>query len=129
MHGSESSDNEYYKQALLSVSQLLEFNTIIRIRKPSTSIYHSVSREPPLALYLATMIYNKTRHLSLIEKLSQLGLCISKHRLSDISISMGNSAIKTNEADRAVIPTPLHLFFINNLNNLKFKQSPRKSLI
>ena len=71
LHGSGSSDNEHYKQALLSVSQLLEFNTIIRSRKTSTSIY-SVNREPPLQVYLAMMIHNKTRNLSLIEKLSQL---------------------------------------------------------
>ena len=71
LHGSGSSDNEHYKQALLSVSQLLEFNTIIRSRKTSTSIY-SVNREPPLPVYLAMMIHNKTRNLSLIEKLSQL---------------------------------------------------------
>ena len=79
LHGSGSSDNEHYKQALLSVSQLLEFNTIIRSRKTSTSIYHSVNREPPLPVYLAMMIHNKTRNLSIIGKLSQLGLCISKH--------------------------------------------------
>ena len=89
------------------MSQLLEFDTIIRSRKTSTSIYHSVNREPPLLVHLATIIHNKTRHLSLIEKLSQLGLCISKHRLSDISISMGNSVIKNNEADRVVIPALL----------------------
>ena len=65
-----------------------------------------INREP-LPVYLATMIHNKTRNLSLIEKLRQLGLCISKHRLSDISISMGDSVIKTNEAERVVIPTSL----------------------
>ena len=79
MHGPGSSDSEYYKQALLSVSQLLEFDTIIRSRKTTTSIYHSVNREPPLLVYLETIIHNKTKNLSLIEKLSQLGLCISKH--------------------------------------------------
>ena len=110
--GSGSFDNEHYKQALLSVSQLLEFDTIICSRKTSASIYHSVNREPPLPVYLATIIYNKTRHLSIIEKLSQLGLCFSKHRLSDISISMGNSVIKNNQADRVAIPTSLQLFFL-----------------
>ena len=65
-----------------------------------------INREP-LPVYLATMTHNKTRNLSLIEKLPQLGLCISKHRLSDISISVGDSVIKTNEAERVVIPTSL----------------------
>ena len=114
MHWSGSSDNEYYKQALLSVSQLLEFNTVIRSRNASTSIYHSVNREPPLPVYLATTIHNKTKNLSLIEKMSQLGFCISKHRLSDISIFMGNSVIKV------VIPTSLMIgmFSTGSVDNI-----------
>ena len=56
MRGSGSSDNEYYKQALRSVSQLLEFNTIICSQKTFTSIYHSVNREPLLPVYLETYL-------------------------------------------------------------------------
>ena len=74
MHGSSatSCENEYYKQAMLTVSQL------------SSSSYHSSQREPPLPVYIGLMIHNKTRDLALIEKLSKLGLCISKHRVSQL---------------------------------------------
>ena len=93
---------------------LSEFNTVIRSRNASTSIYHSVNREPPLPVYLATTIHNKTKKLSLIEKMSQLGFCISKHRLSDISIFMGNSVIKV------VIPTSLMIgmFSTGSVDNI-----------
>ena len=111
MHGSSatSCENEYYKQAMLTVSQLLKFNRFIRTRKDSSSSYHSTQREPPLAVYIDLMIHNKTQDLALIEKLSKLGLCISKHRVSQLSISMGNTVIKANERDGMVLPMSLKL--------------------
>ena len=48
------------------------------------------------------MIHNKTRDLVLIEKLSKLGLCVSKHRVSQPSISMGNTVIEAIERDGIV---------------------------
>ena len=109
LHGSSATpgNNEYYKQAMLSVCQLITFNTLIRTRKDSSSSYHSILREPALCVYLAMMIHNKTRSLELIETLSKLGLCISKHRLSNLSISMGNTLIEANERDGVVIPMNL----------------------
>ena len=71
MRGSSAENtNEYYKQAALTVGQMIGFNTTIRTRKTSTILYHSVQREPPLPVYLTMMIHNKTRNLDLIEKLS-----------------------------------------------------------
>ena len=48
MQGSSATScgNEYYKQAILTVSQLLKFNTFIRTRKDSLSSYHSTQRGP-----------------------------------------------------------------------------------
>ena len=111
MHGSSASscENEYYKQAMLTVSQLLKFNIFIRARKGSSSSYHWTQREPPLPVYIGLMIHNKTRDLALIEKLSKLGLCISKQRVSQLSISMGNTVIKANKRDGMVLPMTLKL--------------------
>ena len=36
-----SCENEYYKQAMLSISQLMKFNTVTQTRKDSSSSYHS----------------------------------------------------------------------------------------
>ena len=67
MHGSSASscENEYYKQAMLTVSQLLKFNTFIRKRKDSSSSHHSTQRERPLPVYIGLMIHNKTPDLAL----------------------------------------------------------------
>ena len=55
------------------------------------------------------MIHNKTRDLALMEKLSKLGLCIFKHRVSQLSISMENAVIEANERDGMVLPMSLKL--------------------
>ena len=104
-----SCENEYYKQPVLSVGQLMKFNTYIRTRKDSPLSNHSTQRGPPLPVYLGLMIHNKTQDLSLIEKLSKLGLCISKHRLSQFSVSMDNTVIEVNERNGVVLPMNLKL--------------------
>ena len=55
------------------------------------------------------MIHNKTRDLALIEKLSKLGLCIFKHCVSQLSISMENAVIEANKKDGMVLPMSLKL--------------------
>ena len=90
---SAENTNEYYKQAALTVGQMIAFNTTICTQNTSTISYRSVQREPPLPVYLVILIHNKTRNFDLIEKLSHLGLCISKYRLSNISVSLGNGLL------------------------------------
>ena len=110
MHGSSATSckNEYYKQAILSVRQLMKYNTFIWTRKDSLSPDHSTQREPLLPVYLGLKIH-KTQGLSLIQKLSKLGLCISKYRLSQLSISMGNILNEASERDGVVLPVNLKL--------------------
>ena len=71
---SESNENPHFKQASLTVSQVLAFNITIRTRNQSLSLYHSREREPQLPVYLAQMVHTKTRNLSIIRNLSNLGL-------------------------------------------------------
>ena len=69
------------------------------------------------------MIHNKTRDLALMEKLSKLGLCIFKHRVSQLSISMENAVIEANERDSMVLPMSLKLgvFSTASLDNIDVK--------
>ena len=98
MPGSSAENTyDYYKQAAVTVGQMIAFNTTIGSEKASTISYHSFQEEPPLPVYLAMMMHNKTRNLDLIEKLSHLGLCISKYRLCNISVSLGNALLLINE--------------------------------
>ena len=102
---SESNENPHFKQASLTVSQLLAFNTTIRTRNQSLSLYHSRKREPPLPVYLAQMVHTKTRNLSIIRNLSKLGLCISKDQFAHVSVCMSNAVIEMNEQEGHVLPT------------------------
>ena len=85
--------------------RMLTFKLSDLIKQYNT--HDSILREPVLYVYLAMVIHNKTRSLELIEALSKLGLCISKHRLSNLSTSMGNTVIEANERHGVVIPMNL----------------------
>ena len=85
--------------------RILTFKLSDLIKQYNT--HDSILREPVLYVYLAMVIHNKTRSLELIEALSKLGLCISKHRLSNLSTSMGNTVIEANERHGVVIPMNL----------------------
>ena len=113
-------NNEYFKQASLTISQLLQFNTTVCIRANSSSEYHSSSREPPLPIYIAQMLHLKTRNLSIIEKLSSLGICISRRRLQNISISMGNTMISAHKKEGVVLPRNLRtgIFSTASVDNI-----------
>ena len=91
LHGNVAS-SPHYKQAILTIGQLIRFNTLKRTRKSSSSAYHSKDREPPRPVFLAEYIHSKTRNRSMIEEFSQLGLSISKDRWLQISTSLGNSS-------------------------------------
>ena len=75
----------------------------------STISYRSVQRESPLPVYLPMMIHNKTSNLDLIEKVSHLGLCISKYCLSNVSVSLGNALLWTDEKEGVMAPMNLKL--------------------
>ena len=97
------------------------------------SAYHSATWEPPLHVYLAMMIHNKTRNLNLIEKLSQLSLCVSKHWLQDAVCDVGSSLINTNEKYMIVVPTSLKVDFFPTASvaniNLEKKSSLATTLL
>ena len=92
---------------MITVSQLMKFNTFIQTWKDSSLSYYSIWREPPLTTYLGMMIHNKTGDLSLNEKLSKLGLCILKHWLPQFSTSMVNTVMEANGRHGVVLPIDL----------------------
>ena len=66
------------------------------------------------------MVHSKTGILDLIKKLLHLGLCISKHHLSNISVSLGNALLSTNEKEGVMVPMNLKLglFTTTSLDNI-----------
>ena len=55
------------------------------------------------------MIHSQTLKLNIVDKLSHLGICISKNRLLQISTAMGNTAIETYEKEGVIAPMNLRL--------------------
>ena len=97
----QSSHVIYFVQHLNSYSE--RFNIILSLN----------SLRPALCVYLAIMIHNKIKNLELIETWSKLGLSISKHWLSNLSTSVGNSVIEANERDGVIIPMNLKRDFFS----------------
>ena len=112
-------------QAMLSVSQLVRHNVIIRRREGSISHYHSVDREPPLPIYVGLLIHAKTRKRGLIDKMYDLGLSISYDRVLTISKNLGNEVCARYEADHVVCPTNLRcgLFTTSAVDNIDHNPS------
>ena len=119
MHGNHTW-NPHYRQAVLSIGQLIRFNTLKRTRVMSSSMYHTKDREPPLSIYIGELIHSETRNMDLVDKFAHLGLGISKERLLQVSTSVGNAAIDTFERDDVVAPMCLQkgLFCTSAIDNI-----------
>ena len=64
-------------QAVLSIAQLLKFNSIKHGRKSTDgSVRHSRNQETPLTLHLGVLMHVKTRRKELVEELHALGLSV-----------------------------------------------------
>ena len=120
LRGGQKTDNPFFNQAMLTISQLLIHNTTIRTRKEQHSAYHTTKREPPISIYLAQLIHSKTRKLDLVETLSHLGITISPNRMLEISTSLGNTSISVYEKEGVVCPPnlKLNLFTTAAIDNL-----------
>ena len=73
--------NPYLYQAVLTVSQFVMYNTVIRASKQSSQSYHSKQQGPSIPVYLAQLIHSKTRKPSRVDKICHLRITISSDRL------------------------------------------------
>jgi len=95
--------------AAMSVSQLLVFNTVKHVRKPSDSaepckLRHNTSQETPLPLYLSMMVHAETRKRDLVDKLFHLGLCVSYDRLLQLSAGLANRTCDSFDVAAGLCP-------------------------
>lgn len=116
----QQSSNATDTQAILTVSQLIRQNVIIRRREGSTSHYHSVDRETPLAIYVRLLIHARTRKRELIDRMYDLGLSVSYDRVLTISKDLGNEVCARYEAEHVVCPANLRhgLFTTSAVDNI-----------
>lgn len=121
---SQESD-EAENQAVLSISQLIRFNSIVRRRKNSSAVYHSRERETPLPTYIGLLLHAETRKRGLIDKMSSLGLSISYNRVLEISTEMGNMVGARFREEQVVCPSILKksLFTTSAVDNIDHNPS------
>ena len=84
------------KMASLSIAQLMIYNAVRRTStgQTATNVRHRIDRETPLAIYIALKVYVATEHSEeALNRLHDLGVCISYARVRDISKEMANSVI------------------------------------
>ena len=106
MHGNNTT-NPHYQQAVLTIGQLIRFNTLKRFRKESTSMFHSQEREPPVAIFISELIHSRTRDMSIVDDFARLGLGVSKERVLQLSTAMGNAVIEGFGREGVVAPRSL----------------------
>ena len=119
------SSNIVENQAVLTVSQLIRFNSVVRRRKDSQASYHSRDRETPLPTYVGLLLHAETRKRGLVDKLCDLGLSISYNRVLEISTEMGNKVAVRFQAENVVCPSnlKLKLFTTSAVDNIDHNPS------
>ena len=115
MEGSDFHNSSSSRQAALSISQVLKFNSVKHQRKSrkdedctsSQSVRHSTTQETPLPIYVGLMLHAETRKRGLVDKLFRLGLSISYDRVLRLSAQMGNSVCQLYQMEQVVCPPTL----------------------
>ena len=114
-------------QAALTISQLIMFNCSDRRSKniKTSNAKHTLKREPPLPVYLGSMLHTNTRKRKLVDTFYNLGLSISYDRVLSISTEMGNKICDRYERDNAVCPPNLRagLFTTAAVDNIDHNPS------
>ena len=117
------------KSVALSIAELLIYNALRKApTKLVTNIRHKVDRETPLAIYIALKISGATEHSEeILNRLHELGLCISYTRVRDISKTMANSVVKMFEAEGVSCGPILRkgLLTVGSADNIEINPSNR----
>ena len=122
----ENHCNEKRDHISVTMSELLQFNTVKRSRAKD-GIRHSTVRESPLPIYLSMLIHAKTRSKNLIDTMFNLGLCVSYDRLMNISTNLANSVCDQYHIDQVVCPPQLSkgVFTCGAVDNIDHNPSAR----
>jgi len=96
-------------QSVLTISQLLVHNSLVRSQKnhTSSSVRHNHDRETPLPIFLGVMLHTKTRKRDFVVGMYHLGLSISYSRVLNISTQLYNKICHHYKATNAVCPLEL----------------------
>ena len=116
--------NATESQAILTISQLIVFNSKKKSSTPSSN-RHSLEREPPLPLYVGLSIHAYTRSKKIINKLFQLGISVSYDRVDDLLNGLGTAVCNRFQQDGVVCPLNLNcgLLTVGALDSIDYNPS------
>ena len=120
----QTSEERRGNSAVLIISQLLMFNCKCNSCLDSTKVRHEKDRETPVvSIWLYSFMPRQEREL--IDKLYNLGLCISYDRVLQISTELGNTVCAFYEETNNVCPPELRngLFTTGCVNNIDHNPS------
>ena len=110
----EQRNDKSNTQAVLTILQLLLYNSKINTRKQILML--STTREHanlPLVIGLGLYIHTHTRQRKLVDRLFELGMCISYDRVLQISSNVVDATCKRYHEDNAVILSIEKRYFHN----------------
>ena len=119
-------------QSVLTISQLLVYNSSIR-RREQSSVKHSRKRETPLPIFMGALIHSKTRKRELVDYLFELGVSVSYDRVLEISTMLGNRICNLYNSQGVVCPPQLRrgvftTAAVDNIDHNPSSTSARDSL-
>ena len=114
---------EYY-ETVLSVAQLVLFNTAQKRRGSCSQFCQNTEKETLLSIYIAFLLHSHTRSCTLVDMFYRLGLCISYGFMLTLSTNLGNSLCAQFEEDGIVCPTSLRFSIFSTFAVDNIDQNP-----
>ena len=104
-------------------------NMVKRSLKAMSVPRHLCERETPMSLVLAMKLYMKTSKECLVDMLAERGICISYHRLRQLSTDIANSVITHWEHEGVVVPSQATkgIFTTGGIDNIDYNPSSTTS--
>lgn len=122
-------ETDVRKSAALSIAQLPVYNAVKKTpSKTVSNIRHKADTETPLPVYTALKVYGATEHSEeTLNRLHELGLCVSYARVREISKHMGNSVVKMFESEGVPCGPTLRtgLLTVGSADNIDINPSSR----
>ena len=109
-----------------SLAQSIMYNYIgKRSSNPQSVPRHPRERETPLSIMLAMKVHMKTGKESLVDTLAERGICVSYHRLRQLSTDIANSVITHWEHEGVVVPfqATARVFTAGGIDNIDYNPS------
>ena len=134
LNGSNITEQTHTKsisQPVLSIAQLVTFNTVKQRRRTgdTSKIYHRKERQTPVPLYIGLKVHSLSRDHELIDSLYSLGISVSYNNVMDTITAMGNNVLDYYNEINVVCPPQLQngLFVTAAADNIDHNPSSTTS--